>query len=118
MPTGEVRVAVRPYVVSPAGDFVDALVQRRVGQRPLLILGEAFLERLALLEDLHAAGALARPGDLGACGLCGCTDELACPGGCSWVAPDLCSKCLPVAYGAARAALAASQPAGGHQVPP
>lgn len=27
------------------------------------------------------------------CALCGCTDEQACPGGCSWVAPGLCSRC-------------------------
>ena len=27
------------------------------------------------------------------CRSCGCTDEQACPGGCSWTAPDLCSVC-------------------------
>jgi hypothetical protein len=27
------------------------------------------------------------------CGICGCTDALACPGGCYWVAEDLCSGC-------------------------
>lgn len=27
------------------------------------------------------------------CRICGCTDDHACPGGCSWVAPDLCSTC-------------------------
>lgn len=30
----------------------------------------------------------------GACRECGCTDNRACPGGCSWVAPDLCTQCL------------------------
>lgn len=29
------------------------------------------------------------------CRVCGCTDNAACPGGCFWVAPELCSKCLP-----------------------
>lgn len=29
----------------------------------------------------------------GVCRECGCTDERACPGGCSWVEPDLCSQC-------------------------
>ena len=24
---------------------------------------------------------------------CGCTDDHACPGGCSWVAPEVCSRC-------------------------
>lgn len=27
------------------------------------------------------------------CILCGCTDDYACPGGCWWVAPNLCSRC-------------------------
>jgi hypothetical protein len=28
------------------------------------------------------------------CSECGCTDLRACRGGCFWVAPNLCSKCL------------------------
>lgn len=28
-----------------------------------------------------------------ACRECGCTDNVACPGGCWWVEPDLCSTC-------------------------
>lgn len=30
------------------------------------------------------------------CAVCGCTDEMACPGGCTWVAPhvNLCSSCF------------------------
>lgn len=27
------------------------------------------------------------------CRVCGCTERRACQGGCSWVSPDLCSKC-------------------------
>jgi len=27
------------------------------------------------------------------CRVCGCTDDHACPGGCYWVEPDLCSAC-------------------------
>lgn len=29
----------------------------------------------------------------GVCKKCGCTNERACPGGCYWVKPDLCSTC-------------------------
>lgn len=29
------------------------------------------------------------------CRICGCTDQHACPGGCSWAAEDLCSRCSP-----------------------
>lgn len=32
-----------------------------------------------------------------ACRVCGCTDEKACPGGCSWVERDLCSACAMTA---------------------
>ncbi len=27
------------------------------------------------------------------CSDCGCTDDHACPGGCAWAAPSLCSSC-------------------------
>lgn len=29
------------------------------------------------------------------CRVCSCTDHRACPGGCWWVEPDLCSACAP-----------------------
>lgn len=28
------------------------------------------------------------------CKICGCTDDNACPGGCYWVEPRLCSACV------------------------
>lgn len=28
------------------------------------------------------------------CSVCGCTDDHACPGGCYWVEPGLCSRCI------------------------
>lgn len=31
------------------------------------------------------------------CRVCGCTQERACPGGCYWVEPDLCSSCEGIA---------------------
>jgi ParB/RepB/Spo0J family partition protein len=33
------------------------------------------------------------------CLKCGCTDEAACEGGCTWVADDLCSACVPAGEG-------------------
>ena len=27
------------------------------------------------------------------CRVCRCTDDMACPGGCFWIEPDLCSAC-------------------------
>lgn len=40
---------------------------------------------------LRAAGAAERR-----CRKCGCTELHACPGGCWWVGPDLCSACAGV----------------------
>ncbi|HEX7128289.1 MAG TPA: hypothetical protein VF406_21260 [Thermodesulfobacteriota bacterium] len=31
---------------------------------------------------------------LPACRRCGCTSANACPGGCVWATPDLCSRCV------------------------
>ncbi len=31
--------------------------------------------------------------DVQKCAVCGCTDDCACPGGCYWVADNLCSRC-------------------------
>ena len=28
------------------------------------------------------------------CLICGCTDSKACKGGCSWLLPEVCSKCI------------------------
>lgn len=30
----------------------------------------------------------------GQCRVCGCTNDRACPGGCVWAEPDLCSRCV------------------------
>ena len=40
-----------------------------------------------VLEDEKAKGEPER------CRVCGCTDDCACPGGCHWVEPGLCSAC-------------------------
>jgi hypothetical protein len=31
------------------------------------------------------------------CKFCGCTDARACPGGCSWFMPEVCSQCAEAA---------------------
>lgn len=39
----------------------------------------------------------AMPVELGVCRVCGCVDEMACEGGCTWVDDEhtLCSACCP-----------------------
>lgn len=39
-----------------------------------------------------------RPGKIGVCRVCGCTDRRACPDGCFWVELDLCSSCVEEAH--------------------
>lgn len=53
-----------------------------------------------LLEDDCAMKSMARSSYMVftvGCTGCGCTDERACDGGCSWasVAPPICSNCVP-----------------------
>ena len=55
---------------------------------------------VAVLERAMAEGAgfmrnglISIPREM-CCRRCGCTDDRACPGGCAWVAPNLCSRCL------------------------
>lgn len=56
-------------------------------------LGE-HIDYLLRLGERLAAGVGPWPGpEPASCRVCGCTDERACAGGCSWVEADLCSAC-------------------------
>ncbi len=53
-------------------------------------------ECLAQLRAEHRAMEIERQIEQsrdGVCAVCGCTPERACPGGCVWIEPDLCSRC-------------------------
>lgn len=72
-------------------------VRTRV-QRPAIILSGhsavAFFEGVSgcyAIDGRVRAAALQSPRT---CRVCGCTDDHACPGGCSWVEEDLCSACV------------------------
>jgi hypothetical protein len=55
---------------------------------------QAFAQNLqSLRNDIEAAGFVIRKEGSQTCRECGCTDERACEGGCSWVEEDLCSAC-------------------------
>lgn len=43
------------------------------------------------------------------CRVCGCTDERACAGGCSWVEADLCSVCADAMLEAGEALMSLPQ---------
>lgn len=57
-----------------------------------ILLGQAVA---AALPEAFAAGALPDLEALGirTCRDCGCTERCACPGGCAWAEPDLCTSC-------------------------
>ena len=44
--------------------------------------------------DLYPGGPDLAALGIQACRVCGCTNEMACEGGCSWVEDDLCSECV------------------------
>lgn len=52
-----------------------------------LLYVDAFGEGVDVYDEseLHAGGPR--------CRVCGCTEDRACPGGCFWIEPDLCSRC-------------------------
>jgi len=82
-------------------------------RRPLYIIGveksipsilhdmctKVFLDSSELIEELgeerFGTYAYTVPQDAATCRVCGCWDGQACPGGCYWVEPDLCSECAP-----------------------
>ena len=72
------RGAVRLGVMTPAIDL------ERYG--PTSAMSEA--------ELVRGYSATPRRADV-RCRVCGCSDFRACPGGCWWVEPDLCSACDP-----------------------
>jgi hypothetical protein len=94
-----------------------ALAQHGIAQQAYVLrapgasdLGDLYDQAdLTAYDEIIAAGAVAlgladdQPvplPDLAAWGIrqcrqCGCTDEIACPDGCHWVAADLCSTCAP-----------------------
>lgn len=84
-------------------DCLRVLIALQEGTRAVLleveqILADAYGHAEAQYQPA-ALAALARiraaigPVKVTACRVCGCTDDRACDGGCSWVEPDLCSAC-------------------------
>jgi len=72
--------------------LVDAYQYLPVDDPPEAVAADVTLED----TTRHLASAQARPSPDSspmACRVCGCTDDQACPGGCAWAAPSLCSRC-------------------------
>jgi PRTRC genetic system protein A len=67
------------------GEVKVAVVVGRVHLEPM------WASRLCLLGIF--VGPETEGAEVQRCRICGCTDERACPGGCEWIEPDLCSRC-------------------------
>lgn len=69
----------------------SALNKLIAGDKPELeVTGAGATQRL----KLTAIGLRAIAGFPAMCIKCGCTEDRACAGGCSWVARDVCSACV------------------------
>ena len=75
---------------------VSDIGTRTPGAMPAGIASLAALETLRAFDEACGADA---------CGICGCTDGFACPEGCHWAAPGLCSHCADGHPAAAPAAI-------------
>ncbi|MEN6537813.1 MAG: hypothetical protein ABFD89_29445 [Bryobacteraceae bacterium] len=63
---------------------------------PMGVLGmsDAIVEQILISDEIEEARqARIAAGEEMVCRVCGCSDTRACPGGCYWAAPGLCSKC-------------------------
>ena len=74
------------------------LVPERSTSMSASVIGNA-LETIIRRERANFRGKSVRitVEDLQVCRECGCTEDNACEGGCSWVDSDLCSECTTTA---------------------
>lgn len=78
--------------VAAGGSYGDLL--QAAGVDALIEIGERLGELVDLVREAwDQERTPASPTVERICRYCGCTDEQACPGGCSWVTDDLCSAC-------------------------
>lgn len=86
-------------------DQISEYLNDTAGADNLLVIIESMVDRLAHHEiqaELKEQGFYEKfkhlPTDpeygLQKCSICGCTDNNACIGGCTWSAPNLCSSCV------------------------
>jgi len=62
----------------------------RIGDTYRTPQGSVFIGRSDFTEARYCPGCAA---SIRICRVCGCTEEVACEGGCWWIERDLCSNC-------------------------
>lgn len=102
LPSLNSRAAARQEIEKDVAAFLAAGGKiSRVGQLNSLDQPPVFRvssSRAAGLADVRRPEGKRRPFDetKGVCCVCGCTWTCACEGRCHWVAPNLCSSCIPL----------------------
>lgn len=102
VPTDDLRL-IEPKRCTKTGDYtqIDALFGDRSDEdwnKALEIADELFDKYMKDREKLGALLSHLQKEKM-KCMFCGCTADNACPDGCSWIAPNLCSKCADRAKG-------------------
>lgn len=82
----------RKYEISTKGDVMKRFICTSCGK---FSYSSASLENARNNKCIYpgCGGTLIPADENQKCRVCGCTWDHACPGGCYWVEPDLCSKC-------------------------
>ncbi len=73
----------------PAGEILSSAEMRVDALLNDLFYCDTLADRRPVVEALNELGVVACLG-------CGCTDAVACEGGCRWLARNLCSRCAPL----------------------
>lgn len=81
----ELYESLQPHAEGP---FCWILEDVRRFVEPIAMPGK---QGLFEVEDRHFSAPYVLAGPR--CRICGCTNDNACPEGCSWIEPDLCSSC-------------------------
>lgn len=103
------RSLIEPKQCTKTGDYtrIDALFGDRKDEdwnRALEIANELFdkfTEKFVRdrYESIIREMLIPTPKTGMKCMFCGCTDDHACPSGCSWAAPNVCSRCADMVIG-------------------
>lgn len=72
-----------------ADQLILEMRRHRRGLKPTSRWLRAWRAMTDLARELYA-----RLGEM-SCKGCGCTEDLACEGGCGWTGPEWCSQCAP-----------------------
>ncbi len=91
----DIPSSLEPKLCTKTGDYtqIDALFGDRKDEdwNKALAIADEMLDKY--IKDSDKLRELIEQRSIMKCMFCGCTDDNACPGGCSWVEFNVCSRC-------------------------